>query len=63
MSDGNRTFVLLIPTSKLSGTGAVNALLSLTAMVYQNTLPATATPQSTSQSAAQSATPSGSPTA
>jgi hypothetical protein len=39
MADGNRTFVLLIPLSKLSGTGAVNVLLSLTAMVYQNTLP------------------------
>jgi hypothetical protein len=56
MADGNRTFVLLIPTSKLSGAGAVTALLSLTAMVYQNTMPTTAA------AASQSATPSGSPT-
>jgi hypothetical protein len=39
MADGNRTFVLLIPLSKLSGTGAVNVLLTLAGMVYQNTLP------------------------
>jgi hypothetical protein len=39
MADGNRTFVLLIPVSKLSGTGAVNVLLSLAGMVYQNTSP------------------------
>jgi hypothetical protein len=39
MADGNRTFVLLIPLSKLSGTGAVNVLLTLAGMAYQNTLP------------------------
>jgi hypothetical protein len=39
MADGNRTFVLLMPLSKLSGTGAVNVLLTLAGMVYQNTLP------------------------
>ena len=36
--------MLLIPTSKLSGSGAVNVLLSLAAMVYRNTLPPGAAP-------------------
>jgi hypothetical protein len=40
MSDGNRTFVLEIPVSALAGAAAVTALLTLTATVYQNTLPA-----------------------
>lgn len=48
MADGNRTFVLLIPAAKLSGTGAVNVLLSLAAMVYQNTLPPGSAPAASS---------------
>jgi hypothetical protein len=48
MADGNRTFVLLIPTAKLSGSGAVNVLLSLAAMVYQNTLPPGSPPAASS---------------
>jgi hypothetical protein len=49
MADGNRTFVITIPFSKVSGSDAVNVLTSVAALVYQHTLPAgsgsaTATP-------------------
>jgi hypothetical protein len=56
MADGNRTFVLLIPTSKLSGSGAVNVLLSLAAMVYHNTLPPGSAPASSAAAGSPSAT-------
>jgi hypothetical protein len=54
MADGNRTFVIEIPLSKLSGTGAVNVLINLAALVYRHTLPA----GSASASAKASASPS-----
>jgi hypothetical protein len=43
MADGNRTFVLQIPFTKLAAQQAVTALTQLTLAVYQNTIP-TATP-------------------
>lgn len=55
MADGNRTFVLLIPTSKLSGTGAVNVLMSLAAMVYRNTLPPGSAPAASTAAGSPSA--------
>lgn len=39
MADGNRTFVITLPLSKLSGSGAVNVLTNLAALVYRHTLP------------------------
>jgi hypothetical protein len=39
MADGNRTFVLQIPLSKLSAERAVTVLTQLTLEVYQNTTP------------------------
>lgn len=39
MADGDRTFVITIPVSKLSGSGAVNVLTKIAAVVYQHTLP------------------------
>lgn len=45
MADGNRTFVLQIPLSKLSAEQAVTVLTQLTLEVYQNTIP-TASPTS-----------------
>jgi len=56
MADGNRTFVLLIPTAKLSGSGAVNVLLSLAAMVYHNTLPPGSAPAASTAAGSPSAT-------
>lgn len=43
MADGNRTFVLQIPFTKLAAQQAVTALTQLTLAVYQNTIP-TASP-------------------
>jgi hypothetical protein len=51
MADGNRTFVLEIPFTKLAGAGAVTALVRLAGLVYQHTLPA--------GSGSASATPAG----
>ena len=39
MADGNRTFVITIPLSQASGTGAFNVLTNLAVLVYQHTLP------------------------
>lgn len=39
MADGNRTFVLQIPFTKLAAQQAVTALTQLTLAVYQNTIP------------------------
>ena len=39
MADGNRTFVITIPLSQMSGTGAFNVLTNLAVLVYQHTLP------------------------
>lgn len=39
MADGNRTFVITIPLSQMSGTGAINVLTNIAALVYQHTLP------------------------
>lgn len=62
MADGNRTFVVTIPMSKLSGSAAVTTLVSIMKLVYQHTLP---TPGSSapSQSAPASATASPKPSA
>ncbi len=57
MADGNRTFVITIPLSKLSGSSVVNVLTNLAALVYQHTLPAGA---SASTSAAATPKPSAS---
>jgi hypothetical protein len=57
MADGNRTFVIEIPLWKLSGTGAVNVLTNLAALVYQHTLPAGGS-ASASPPASGSASPS-----
>ena len=43
MADGNRTFVLQIPFTKLAAQQAVTALTQLTLALYQNTIP-TASP-------------------
>jgi hypothetical protein len=43
MADGNRTFVLQIPFTKLAAQQAVTALTQLTLALYQNTMP-TASP-------------------
>ncbi|HEU5334227.1 MAG TPA: hypothetical protein VFU73_15710 [Actinocrinis sp.] len=56
MADGNRTFVLLIPTAKLSGSGAVNVLLGLAALVYHNTLPPGTAPAASAAAGSASAT-------
>lgn len=57
MADGNRTFVITIPLSKLSGTGAVNVLTNIAALVYQHTLPGggSASPSSTTATPSPSA--------
>lgn len=39
MADGNRTFVITIPLSQMSGTGAFNVLTNIAVLVYQHTLP------------------------
>jgi hypothetical protein len=39
MADGNRTFVLQIPFTRLGAQQAVTALTQLTLAVYQNTIP------------------------
>lgn len=39
MADGNRTFVITLPLSRLSGSGAVNVLTSIAVLVYRHTLP------------------------
>lgn len=39
MADGNRTFVIDIPMSKVSGSAAASTLANLMALVYQHTLP------------------------
>jgi hypothetical protein len=57
MADGNRTFVIEIPLWKLSGTGAVNVLINVAALVYQHTLPAGSS-ASANPSASRSASPS-----
>ena len=41
MADGNRTFVLQIPFTKMAAQQAVTALTTLALEAYQNTLPAT----------------------
>jgi hypothetical protein len=60
MADGNRTFVVEIPLSKLSGTGAVNVLINVATLVYRHTLPAGS---SASASAPATAKVSASPSA
>ena len=42
MADGNRTFVIDIPMSKVSGSAAAGTLANLMALVYQHTLPPSA---------------------
>ncbi|MGH6654204.1 MAG: hypothetical protein ACRDVE_03245 [Actinocrinis sp.] len=59
MADGNRTFVLTIPATKIVGDGAINALSSLMALVYKHTLPPSAKP-STSGAPKTSAKPTAS---
>lgn len=44
MADGNRTFVVDIPMSKLSGSAAATTLVNVMALVYQHTLPPAAPP-------------------
>ena len=44
MADGNRTFVMQVPFTKLSAQQAVTALTRLALEAYQNTLPAAASP-------------------
>lgn len=39
MADGNRTFVITIPLSQVSGTGAFNVLTNIAVLVYRHTLP------------------------
>jgi hypothetical protein len=66
MADGNRTFVLEIPLTKLAGADAVNALVSLAALVYQHTTPtgtSASAPAPPSASATVSASASASPSA
>lgn len=64
MADGNRTFVIDIPMSKVSGSAAAGTLAAIMALVYQHTLPpaAPSTPPSptTSASATKTASPSAS---
>jgi hypothetical protein len=61
MADGNRTFVVEIPLSKLSGTGAVNVLINLATLVYRHTLPAGSSPSASAPTTAKaSASPSAS---
>ena len=70
MADGNRTFVIDIPMSKVSGSAAATTLENVMALVYQHTLPPAAPPSPTapaaptaSASSSASAKPtSGSPT-
>ncbi len=56
MADGNRTFVITIPLSKVSGNAAATALVTMTVLVYQHTLPTTAPPASATASPKPSAT-------
>lgn len=44
MADGNRTFVIDIPTSKVSGSAAATTLINVMTLVYQHTLPPAALP-------------------
>jgi hypothetical protein len=62
MADGNRTFVVTIPMSKLSGGAAVTTLVSVMTLVYQHTLP-TPGSASTSQPPPTSTTASPKPSA
>jgi hypothetical protein len=57
MADGNRTFVITIPMSKLSGTAAANVLVNVMALVYQHTLPPTAPPSASPSAPKGSASP------
>jgi hypothetical protein len=62
MADGNRTFVIDIPTSKATGDAAATTLEKIMVLVYQHTLPPTAPPSPTAP-AAPSASASASGTA
>lgn len=44
MADGNRTFVIDVPTSKVSGSAATTTLVNVMTLVYQHTLPPAAPP-------------------
>jgi hypothetical protein len=57
MADGNRTFVITIPMSKVSGSAAATTLVNIMALVYQHTLPPTAPPTPTAPSSASASTP------
>ena len=56
MADGNRTFVIDIPMSKLSGSAAATTLANVMALVYQHTLPPAAPSSPPSPTAPTSAT-------
>lgn len=63
MADGNRTFVITIPMSKVSGAAATTTLVNIIALVYQHTLPPAAPPTPSAPPAppSASASPSASP--
>lgn len=60
MSDGNRTFVIDIPMTKVPANSAAPVLAHVMALVYQHTLPPTAAP-TPSKPASASAKPTASP--
>lgn len=57
MADGNRTFVITIPFSEVSGSDAVNVLTNLAALVYQHTLPAGSGSSTAAPTASSKASP------
>lgn len=58
MADGNRTFVITVPFSKVSGSDAVNVLTNLAALVYRHTLPAGSGAAGATPTASSKASPS-----
>lgn len=56
MADGNRTFVITIPVSKVSGSAAATTLVNIMALVYQHTLPSPAAPTPTAAPSASTST-------